>query len=294
MDIIKVTPQGFCKGVIRAIAIINKALENPNLKKPIYMLGGLVHNKHIINAYQNKGIIIINELGDIHEGTIIITAHGISKHVLEEIKKRNLDVINATCFDVLKTHHLITKKINEGYDIIYYGKYNHPETKGILGIDPNIHLIENISDIAKLNINNPKLAFTTQTTMGYLDVLEIIQKLKNKFPHLETYEDVCNATKLRQEALLNTNDVDLYIIVGDPTSNNTNKLKEICEKKYRKCVMIENVNDLKNIDFKNVNRVAITAGASTPPAIVNEIIHALESNDFTSNLKDEDYLNYRI
>ncbi|HHU56109.1 MAG TPA: 4-hydroxy-3-methylbut-2-enyl diphosphate reductase [Acholeplasmataceae bacterium] len=293
MEIVKITPQGFCKGVIRAIAIINKALENPNIKRPIYMLGGLVHNKHIINAYKNKGIIIIDSIDNIHNGTIIITAHGISKKIIKEIKDRGLDIINATCFDVLKTHDLIQKKLDEGYDIILYGKSKHPETKGILGISDKINLIESINDIDNLNINNLKLAFATQTTMGYSDVLKIIEKLKLKYPHIETYEEVCTATKLRQNALIETVDADLYIIVGDPTSNNTNKLREICEKMNRKTVMIENTLDLKNINFEGINKVAITAGASTPPAIVNEIIDAIKTKDFNTKLTDHDYLNYR-
>lgn len=294
MEIVKITPQGFCKGVIRAIAIINKALENPSIKRPIYMLGGLVHNKHIIKAYENKGIIIIDNIDNITEGTIIITAHGIRKKVLAEIKRKNLDIINATCNDVLKTHYLITKKIDEGYDIIFYGKHHHPETKGILGISEKIILIESEKDINSLTVNNEKLAFATQTTMSYLDVMKIIKLLKAKYPNIETHEEVCTATKLRQQALLNLEDADLYIIVGDPTSNNTNKLREICEQKNRNCIMIENANDLRKVNFENVKRVAITAGASTPPAIVNEIISAIQSQEYESQLSDEDYLNYRL
>lgn len=294
MEVIKITPQGFCKGVIRAIAIINKALDNPEIKKPIYMLGGLVHNKHIINAYQNKGIIIINNIDNIKSGTVIITAHGINKKVLAELNLRGLDIINATCFDVLKTHHLIVKLIKENNEIIYYGKHNHPETKGIMGIDDNIHLIENLDDIDNLNIDNPNIAFTTQTTMGYLDVLQIIDKLKQKFPHIKTYEEVCTSTKVRQNALLNApKDIDLFLVVGDPTSNNTNKLKELGEKHYSRCIMIENANDLNKIDLQNVKRVAVTSGASTPPAIVNEIIKALKNGKYETNLTNDDYLNYR-
>src|SRR5690554_778358 len=294
MEIIKVSPQGFCKGVIRSIAIINKALKNPQTKRLIYMLGGLVHNKHIINAYKDKGIIIIDNIDNINSGTVIITAHGISKKIIAALEAKNLDIINATCFDVLKTHNLIQKLIKEGNEIIYYGKNNHPETKGIMGIDERIHLIESVDDIDKLNIDSKKIAFTTQTTMGYTDVLKIIAKLKEKYLHIKTYEEVCTATKVRQQALLDAPlDIDLFIVVGDPTSNNTNKLRELGETRYKRCIMIENANDLNNIDLKNVKKVAITAGASTPPAIVNEIIEALKTKDFKTNLTNEDYLNYR-
>jgi len=294
MEIIKVSPQGFCKGVIRSIAIINKALKNPQTKRLIYMLGGLVHNKHIINAYKDKGIIIIDNIDNINSGTVIITAHGISKKIIAALEAKKLDIINATCFDVLKTHNLIQKLIKEGNEIIYYGKNNHPETKGIMGIDERIHLIESVDDIDKLNIDSKKIAFTTQTTMGYTDVLKIIAKLKEKYLHIKTYEEVCTATKVRQQALLDAPlDIDLFIVVGDPTSNNTNKLRELGETRYKRCIMIENANDLNNIDLKNVKKVAITAGASTPPAIVNEIIEALKTKDFKTNLTNEDYLNYR-
>lgn len=294
MEIQKITPQGFCKGVIRAIAIINKALQNENIQKPIYMLGGLVHNKHIIDAYKEKGIIIIDSLDNIYSGTIIITAHGVSDKVLKIINERKLDLINATCFDVLKTHRIVKEKLNEGYDVIFYGKSTHPETKGVIGISDKIHLVEGEKDIDKLNIISEKIAFTTQTTMSYLDVVKIINLLKVKFPYIKTYEDVCNATKLRQTALLEqVKDADLCIIVGDPTSNNTTKLKEICEKHTTTpCIMVENITDLQNYDFSNITKVAITSGASTPTAIVNEIIKGLQEHKFETTLTSNDYIAY--
>lgn len=294
MEIVKISPQGFCKGVIRAIAIINKALKNDNIKRPIYMYGGLVHNKHIIDAYQEKGIIIVDSLENIYSGTIIITAHGVSDKILKLIRDRHLGLINATCFDVLKTHKIIKDKLNEGYTIIFYGKRTHPETKGVLGISDEIVLVEKSEDIEHLIINNPKIAFTTQTTMSYLDVRSIIDHLKLRFPHMETFEDVCSATRLRQTALLEQVDnADLCIIVGDPTSNNTNKLKEVCEKHTNvPCIMIEKVTDLANYDLTNIKKIAITSGASTPTAIVNEIIKGLQENNYQTTLTCDDYLAY--
>lgn len=295
MEIIKVTPQGFCKGVIAAIALINKALKNDNIKPPIYMLGGLVHNKHIINAYERKGIKIIDSIDEIYEGTIIITAHGISDKIIDLIKKRQLGIINATCFDVTKTHNIIKEKLSEGYDIIFYGKSTHPETKGVMGISDKIHLIENNNDIIKLAINNDKIIFATQTTMSYLDVLDIKKRVEKDFPQIEAYEDVCTATKLRQTALIEqAKNADLCIVVGDPTSNNTNKLKEVCLRYTNTpCIMIENITDLKDYDFSRINRIVITSGASTPPAIVSEIIAGIENNDFETKLQDDDYLKFK-
>ena len=292
MEIRKITPQGFCNGVIRAMALINKNLDNARVKKPIYMYGGLVHNKHIINSYRNKGIQVIDDLDPITEGTVIITAHGVSDQVIKKIKDKGLDIINATCFDVLKTHKLIKDKIKEGYDIIVYGKKSHPETKGLMGISDKILLIEKIEDIQDLKIDNPKLVFTTQTTMSYFEVKKILNELLIKYPNIESYEEICSATKDRQQALISqVKEVDLCIVVGDPTSNNTNKLKDVCVKFTKTpCIMVESIEDLKNFDFTPYQIIGITAGASTPTAIVNEIIIGLQNSDFSSHLNDDDYL----
>ncbi|MDY0064215.1 MAG: 4-hydroxy-3-methylbut-2-enyl diphosphate reductase [Bacilli bacterium] len=294
MKIIKITPQGFCKGVIRAIALINKALLDPTIPRPIYMLGGLVHNKHIIQSYQDAGIQVISSIDSIDQGTVIITAHGISDAVLEAIHEKKLHVINATCFDVLKTHDLIKTKINEGYTILYYGKATHPETKGILGISKDIILIQHQNEIKNLPPYPSKLAFTTQTTMGYLDVLHLAEQLKEVYPTIEIHIDICNATKLRQEALLASADlVDFIIIVGDPASNNTKKLKEVCDiYTATPSILVQNITDLKAVDLSLFSTVGVTAGASTPTAIVDEIISGITNNDFNSYLQPNDYLNY--
>lgn len=295
MEIIKVNPQGFCKGVIRAINIINAVLEDENTKRPIFMYGGLVHNKHIINTYEKKGVIITNNLEDITSGSVIITAHGVSDKVLKTFADRNLQIINATCFDVLKSHSIIKEHLQKGYTIIFYGKANHPETKGILGISEKILLIEKKDDIKNLNINNPLLAFASQTTMSYFDTEDIYAILKLKFPHIIAFNDICQATKQRQLALIKiAKEVDLCIVVGDPMSNNSNKLKEVCEKYTNTpCIMIETISDLQDFAFTNINKIAITAGASTPTRIVDEVISGIKNKDFTSKLTDEDYLQYQ-
>lgn len=292
MEIFKVTPQGFCKGVIRAMTILEHAIEDDNLPKPIYILGQLVHNKHIAEAYAKKGIIHISSLKGITQGTVVITAHGAADEVFKTIRYKELHLIDATCPDVRKTHDLISFHIENGYDVIFYGKKEHPETQGILGISDEIHLIENINEVESLHIHNPNIIFSTQTTMSYYDVLEILQKLKHRFPFLTSFEEVCTATKLRQQGLIQAaKSSDLCIVVGDPKSNNTNKLKEICERfTQTPVIMVENIEGLKAVDFSNFHRIAVTSGASTPTKIVDELIDGIKNNDFTSHLSTADYL----
>lgn len=294
MEITKINPQGFCQGVIKAIKKINKILDDPNITKPIYMYGSLVHNKHIIETYKSKGIIIVDSIDNIYQGTIIITAHGVSTSVFNLIKERNLGLIDTTCKYVNKTHELVKEKLSSGHVVVFYGKRTHPETKGVIGISDKIHLIESEEDILNLNIKSDKIVFTTQTTMSYIEVTKIIDALKIKYPCISTFEDVCTATKSRQLALIRqVKGADLCIVVGDPNSNNTNKLKEVCDTFTKvKCIMIENVNDLKKIDLNNYKQIAITAGASTPPRIVEEVISAIKTNDYTSKLTIDDYIKF--
>lgn len=294
MEIQKITPQGFCLGVIKAIQTINKVLEDESVVKPIYMYGSLVHNKHIIETFKSRGIIVVDDIANIYSGTIIITAHGVSRKTVDLIKSRNLGLIDTTCKYVSKTHDLIKEKISLGYEVIFYGKKTHPETKGVMGISDKIHLVESLDDVALLNINSHNIVFTTQTTMSYFDVVNIIDKLKIKYPQISTFEDVCSATKSRQLALISqVKNSDLCIVVGDKSSNNTNKLKEVCETFTNvKCIMIENVTDLIDIDLSTYKKISITSGASTPPKIVDEVINGIKSNNYTSNLQLSDYIKF--
>ena len=288
MEIIKIRPQGFCKGVICAIKSLNDNLAKA--KRPIYMYGSLVHNEHVIRAYKDLGIIQIDDLDKINEGTIIITAHGLSNYKRNIILNKNIDIIDTTCVEVKKIQNIIFEKEKENYEIIYYGNKNHPECKAILEDHNNIHLIQSINDIHNLDIKNNKILFASQTTASYLDVKEIEDLLYKKYENIEIITDICNATKNRQLALIdNSKKCDMILIIGDIHSNNTNKLKEISSK-YTKSYLIEDVNDLKNIDFTNVNTLGITAGASTPNILVDEIIKKVKDNNYISNIKNEDYI----
>lgn len=297
MEITKLTPRGFCKGVVNAIHIINKTLENNTYKKPIYMLGNIVHNKNVVEAFKSKGIIILDGesrvemLKKINEGTVIFTAHGVSDEVRNIATMKGLDIIDATCKDVKKTHDVIKEKLLEGYLLLFYGKENHPETEGIIGISDEIILITDKTDLSTLPKYSGKIIITNQTTMSFLDVIKIYNKLKEIYPQLELVDEICNATRRRQEAVINAEGYDLIIVVGDKLSNNTKMLKELASNKT-KAIQVETLNDLKNIDLSNFNKIAITAGASTPKSILEEIVFNLEhnTNNYISRLNLDDYL----
>lgn len=299
MNIIKVHPQGFCKGVINAILKTNEAITNA--KRPIYMLGDIVHNKNIAKTYIDNGIIIINSLDEIKskEGSIIITAHGISQYKYNLISSTSLDIIDTTCESVKQIQSLIRQKIIEGYSVVYYGKKNHAECLGISEDYQNegkFIVVEGEDDIEKLNISNPKLFFTNQTTMSYFETLKIIDKLKQKYPNIITKEDICNATKNRQLALIEqAQDADLIVVVGDKTSNNSLSLVDISKTIINKpCVLIENINDikeaLKEINKQRYENIAITSGASTPRIIVNNIEKALLDENHIIDIKKDEYI----
>lgn len=305
MEIIKITPQGLCKGVINAINIINKTLEDPSIPQPIYMLGSLVHNENIIKAFQERGIIILEGksrlelLDDIDTGTVIFTAHGVGEKVIKKAKGKGLYIVNATCKDVKKTHDLIKNTLQGGKKVLYYGKKNHPETEGTLLISDDIILIEDGYDLNNLPEISGGLILTNQTTMSYLDVIKVYENLLSKYPQLELIEEICNATRFRQEAVIKmAKDSDLCLVVGDKKSNNTQKLVETAEKYTQaKCIKIESVEDLNNIDLDQYQTISITAGASTPRAIVEEIIETLEiyplrKKPFKTKLKGSDFLRF--
>lgn len=296
MKVTKLTPRGFCKGVVNAIHIINKALEDENLKRPFYMLGNIVHNKNIVNAFKEKGVIILDGpsrvkmLENITSGTVIFTAHGVSDKVRKISEAKGLDIIDATCKDVRRTHDLIKDFIDLGYTVLFYGKQNHPETEGVLGISPKIILIEDYFDLDSLpNINN-QMIITNQTTMSYLNLITVYEKLLTKYPQLELMDEICSATRRRQEAVINAKNFDLIIVVGDKLSNNTKMLANLAKEKTN-AIQVETLNDLKEYNLKDYKNIAITAGASTPMIILDEIVEAIEENNtFISKLTIKDFL----
>lgn len=283
MEIIKVTPRGYCKGVVNAIETAKKTRKQyPNEK--ITILGMLVHNQYVVDAlsYYHIDTIDIPKksrlelLDEVSDGIVIFTAHGVSQQVYEKAKDKGLMIVDATCEYVAYIHKIVKEKLSEGYEIGYIGKKGHPESEAVLEISNKIHLIENEND---LNFEHDLLFFTNQTTLSYYDIQKLYETIQMKYPHAIINNEICNATKCRQEAVMNLKDVDVLIVVGDPKSHNTQKLASIGSKNIPTVYCVETAKDLLKIDLTNINKVAVTSGASTPTRITNQVIHYLETKE---------------
>ncbi|MFD0681547.1 MULTISPECIES: 4-hydroxy-3-methylbut-2-enyl diphosphate reductase [unclassified Paenibacillus] len=288
MDIIKISPRGYCYGVVDAMALAMQTAKNLNLPRPVYILGMIVHNAHVTDYFDKEGVITLDGpnrleiLETIETGTVIFTAHGVSPDVRKRARDKGLTVVDATCPDVTKTHDLIREKTAEDYHIIYIGKKGHPEPEGAVGINPErVHLIEKLEEVDELNISDKKITITNQTTMSQWDIKHIMNRLLERFPRAEIHNEICLATQVRQEAVAEqAKDADLVLVVGDPRSNNSNRLAQVSEeiagvKAYR----IADVSELKLEWLKPVRRVGVTSGASTPTPITKEVINYLEQFD---------------
>ncbi|MCL6446177.1 MAG: 4-hydroxy-3-methylbut-2-enyl diphosphate reductase [Alicyclobacillus sp.] len=288
MKVIKITPRGYCYGVVDAMVIAKQAADNPSLPRPIYILGMIVHNQHVVDAFEREGIITLDGpnrlalLEQVQSGTVIFTAHGVSPEVKRRARERGLYVIDATCPDVTRTHDLIREKVAQGYDIIYVGRKGHPEPEGAVGVAPGrVHLVENLEDVAALTLENERIAITNQTTMSQWDTAAMMEAVKQKYPQAEIYNEICNATQTRQRAVAEqAKGADLCIVVGDPRSNNSNRLAQVAEEiAGTPAHRIADVSELDIAWLRGVKTVAVTAGASTPTAITKEVIEFLEQYD---------------
>ncbi|QQD85498.1 4-hydroxy-3-methylbut-2-enyl diphosphate reductase [Jeotgalicoccus sp. ATCC 8456] len=288
MDIIKISPRGYCYGVVDAMVIARNASLDKTLPRPIYILGMIVHNKHVTDAFEEEGIITLDGpnrleiLEQIDHGTVIFTAHGVSPQVKERAKEKGLVCIDATCPDVEFTHDLIREKTKDDYHVIYIGKRNHPEPEGAVGVAPGqVHLIETPEDVGNLPdfLSDKKLIVTNQTTMSQWDVSHLMDDLKTRYPHIEVHKEICLATQVRQEAVAEqAGEADLLIVVGDPKSNNSNRLAQVSKEiAHTNAYRISSLNELDNSWLEGVEKVAITAGASTPTPIVKEVIDYIKN-----------------
>lgn len=286
MNVIKISPRGYCYGVVDAMVIAKNAALDKNLPRPIYILGMIVHNKHVTDAFEEDAIYTLDGpnrldiLKQVESGTVIFTAHGVSPEVRQIAEEKGLVAIDATCPDVTKTHELISEKTAVGYDIIYIGKKGHPEPEGAVGVAPDkVHLVESEADIEALDLTSDKLLITNQTTMSQWDVHDLMELIKEKYPHVEYHQEICLATQVRQEAVSQqAGQADLTIVVGDPKSNNSNRLAQVSmEIAGTQAYRIGDLSELKLEWLQGVNTVAITAGASTPTPITKEVIRFLEN-----------------
>lgn len=288
MNVIKINPRGYCYGVVDAMVIARNAALDTSLPRPIYILGMIVHNKHVTDAFEQDGIITLDGenrkeiIEQVETGTVIFTAHGVSPEIREIAKRKGLVSIDATCPDVTVTHTLIEEKTAQGFDIIYIGKKGHPEPEGAIGVAPDhVYLVQNIEDIEQLTIENDKILVTNQTTMSQWDVVKLMDKIKEKYPHIEVHKEICLATQVRQEAVAQqAGSADLLIVVGDPMSNNSNRLTQVSEEIAKTpSFRIGDLSELKIEWLMDIDTVAVTAGASTPTPIVKEVITFLEKFD---------------
>ncbi|MFP3717073.1 4-hydroxy-3-methylbut-2-enyl diphosphate reductase [Bacillus safensis] len=286
MNVIKISPRGYCYGVVDAMVIAKNAALDKNLPRPIYILGMIVHNKHVTDAFEEDGIYTLDGpnrldiLKQVESGTVIFTAHGVSPEVRQIAEEKGLVAIDATCPDVTKTHELISEKTADGYDIIYIGKKGHPEPEGAVGVAPDkVHLVETEADIEALDLTSEKLLITNQTTMSQWDVHDLMELIKEKYPHVEYHQEICLATQVRQEAVSQqAGQADLTIVVGDPKSNNSNRLAQVSmEIAGTQAYRIGDLSELKLEWLQGIKTVAVTAGASTPTPITKEVIRFLEN-----------------
>ena len=269
-------PRGFCAGVDRAIEIVEKALAK--FGAPIYVRHEIVHNNFVVEALKKKGAIFIEDLSDVPPGaTLIFSAHGVSRAVQEEAQARGFSIFDATCPLVTKVHVEVAKLHKEGYEFIMIGHKGHPEVEGTLGqIDSGIHLVETVDDVERLNpIQTEYLAVVTQTTLSVDDTAEILDVIKKKFPAVRQpkQQDICYATQNRQDAVkLMSSQVDIVIVVGSPTSSNSTRLQELAHRMGADSYMVDNATELKPQWFEGKSNVGLTAGASAPEVLVEQVI----------------------
>ncbi|MDQ9169831.1 4-hydroxy-3-methylbut-2-enyl diphosphate reductase [Oxalobacteraceae bacterium R-40] len=280
-EILLAQPRGFCAGVDRAIEIVERALAQ--FGAPIYVRHEIVHNAYVVEDLRNKGAVFVEELAEVPPGnTVIFSAHGVSKSVQAEAEQRGLSVFDATCPLVTKVHVEVAKMRREGREIIMIGHDGHPEVEGTMGqSEDGMHLVETVADIDKLQVKNPDmLAYVSQTTLSVDDTADVIAALKRKFPNIVEPKkgDICYATTNRQEAVkFMAPQVDVVIVVGSPNSSNSNRLREVAEKKGAPAYMVDNAVQIDQRWLEGKKRIGVTAGASAPEILVEAVIERLKN-----------------
>ena len=278
-EILLAEPRGFCAGVDRAIEIVERALDK--FGAPIYVRHEIVHNTFVVNDLKAKGAIFIEDLADVPpDATLIFSAHGVSKAVQDEAQARGFQIFDATCPLVTKVHVEVAKLHKEGFEFIMIGHKGHPEVEGTMGqLESGIHLVEDVADVARVQPGQTeKLALVTQTTLSMDDAADIAAAVKARFPKVREpkQQDICYATQNRQDAIkVMSPQVDVVIVVGSPTSSNSNRLREVAQKLGTDSYMVDHADELQAAWFEGRSRVGLTAGASAPDVLVQAVIARL-------------------
>jgi 4-hydroxy-3-methylbut-2-enyl diphosphate reductase len=281
MEVLLAQPRGFCAGVDRAIEIVERALATYGA--PIYVRHEIVHNTYVVDDLRRKGAVFVNELDEVPAGgTVVFSAHGVSKEVQAEAARHGLRVFDATCPLVTKVHVEVAKMHAAGREIVMIGHQGHPEVEGTMGqLADGMHLVETVADVARLQVRNPeRLAYVTQTTLSLDDAAAVIEALKQRFPDIAEPKraDICYATQNRQDAVkFMAPQVDIVIVVGSPNSSNSNRLREVAERYGVPAYLVDTAQQLDPAWFEGRRRVGVTAGASAPEVLVDELLAALRA-----------------
>jgi 4-hydroxy-3-methylbut-2-enyl diphosphate reductase len=281
MDVLLASPRGFCAGVERAIEIVERALELHGA--PIYVRHEIVHNKYVVDDLRAKGAVFVEELDEVPTGaTVIFSAHGVSQEVRADAERRGLKVFDATCPLVTKVHVEVAKMLRAHYEVVMIGHRGHPEAEGTMGQSAaGMHLVETLQDVADLRVASPeRLAYVTQTTLSVDDARAIVAALKARFPtiHGPKKDDICYATQNRQDAVkIMAPQCEVVIVVGSPNSSNSNRLREVAQHMGAEAYMVDRAADLKAEWVAGKRRIGVTAGASAPQVLVDELIARLKA-----------------
>jgi len=286
MEVVRITPRGYCHGVVEAIRIAKRVGSERAEGEQVTMLGYLVHNEHVTRELEEHGVALVDApdrmkgLDEIESGTVVFTAHGISPQVVAEAERRGLNVVDATCSDVTRTHDLVRRLTAEGYHVVYIGKRGHPEPAGALGVAPDATtLVERIEEVDDLEFPpGTRLAVTCQTTLSMWDTKAIIDRLIERFPDIAVHNEICLATQQRQEAaVLAATDVDCVVVVGSSRSSNSLRLVQVVEERAGKpAFLVDTAADVRHEWFAGMRKIGVTAGASTPTQLTRQVIATIE------------------
>ena len=284
MEVIRITPRGYCHGVVDAFRIAKRVREET--AGPVHMLGMLVHNTHATDDLQQQGIALVDPpnrlagLEDIKSGTVIFTAHGVSPQVKQRARELGLNSIDATCSDVVRTHELVADLAGKGYEVVYIGRKGHPEPEGVMGEAPgHVHLVQDPADIDALELEGDRIAVTCQTTLSVWDTEDLIGRVKARYPQAVVHNEICRATQERQEAAVEAAAlVDVVIVVGSTRSSNSLRLVEVVKKLgHKPAYMVDKLEDLELDWLRGAKKVGVTSGASTPSQLTRRVIEYLEA-----------------